>query len=63
MYVAINNCQLQFTTSLHADVLFLALKTANKADVNTWLAAMKEGGHGVITVPHVVIISTGRGKC
>jgi hypothetical protein len=24
---------------------------------------MKDGGHGVITVPHIVILSTGRGKC
>jgi len=48
---------------LHADILFVALETADKADVQTMLAAMKGGGRGVITVPHVVIISTGRGKC
>jgi len=41
---------------------FFALESADKGDVNTSLAAMKYGGHGVITVPHVVILSTGRGK-
>ena len=61
MYVTINNRQLQFTTSLHADVWFVALETADKADVQTMLAAMKGGGRGVITVPQV-ILSTGRGK-
>jgi hypothetical protein len=63
MYVTIYNRQLQFTNSLHADVLVVALETADKADVKTSLAAMKDGGHGVITVPHIVILSTGRGKC
>jgi len=63
MYVTINNRQLQFTTSLHADVWFVALETADNADVMTSLAAMKDAGYGVITVPHIVIFSTGRGKC
>jgi len=62
MYVTINNRQLQFTTSLHPDVWFVALETADKADVKTWLAAMKDGGHGFITVPQV-ILSIGIGKC
>jgi len=48
-------------TLLLVDILFLALETAVKADVNTSLAAMKDSGHGVITVPHVVMLSTGRG--
>jgi len=63
MYVTINNRQLQFTTSLHPDVWFVAFETADKADVKTSLAAMKDGGHGVITVPHIVIFSTGIDKC
>ena len=63
MYITINNRQLQWTTSLLADVWFVALETADNADVKTSLAAMKDGRHGVITVPHIVIFSTGRGKC
>jgi phosphopantothenate synthetase len=62
MYITINNRQLQFTNILHADVLFVALETADKTDVKTSLATMKDGGNGVITVPQV-ILSTGRGKC
>jgi hypothetical protein len=50
-------------TLLRADVLILALETPDKEDVKTLLAAMKDGGHEVITVPHVVIYSTVRGKC
>jgi len=34
------------------------LETADKADVKTSLAAMKYGGHGVITVPQAAIFST-----
>ena len=61
LYVTTITVSYNSQTLLQVDVLFLALETVDKADVNTSLAAMKDDGHGVITVPHVVILSTGRG--
>jgi len=43
--------------------LVCCIGNCKKEDVKTSLAAMKDGGHGVIAVPHIVIFSTGRGKC